>query len=126
MKHQFHILFALALLLGSLIIFQKQNVESGGQTWELPGLEHKELAVEIPALPINEPRIQPGYPLSMLASTVFAGKFRDQECLNPDTYKSDIKTQKGIFLELKPVLGFKSGRFLFYPPRCGDPPGLLS
>ena len=126
MKHLGHILFAFALLLGLLIISHHQKGENARHEGEPPDLEHIEIAAEIHAFRIKESRTQPSSSLSALTSRIFGEKFRDPADLNHSSYQVLIKIQQDIFLELKPVIDFRSGQYHYYPSTYGDPPGIRS
>ena len=126
MKHRFHILIALALLIGSLIIFHHLNSASVGQAAEVPDLEHIELAAEVPALRINDSRIQPDISYPVGRSLLCSANLRDPASPDTVSFQVSIKIQRDIYQELRPVLDFGSGQYLYHPSAYGDPPGFRS
>lgn len=126
MKHHFHILFAGALLLTSLIILHHQKGEGTGQPEEIPGMQHLELAAEIPALGIKETRIPPGSSYPVMLSPALSAKLLNPASQNSAALQVRIKKQRDIYLEMRPVLDLRSGKHLYHPSVYGDPPGFSS
>jgi hypothetical protein len=125
-KQHFHIVFAGALLLGSLIIIHKQKSGHTGNTIEFTPIELSELAAELPIQHINQRSGQPVRHHSCLLDHIFPGNFRNASYPYAASCQMRMKTQMIIYLEQKPDLEFRSGQFLCHPSSYGDPPGFSS
>jgi hypothetical protein len=125
-KQQFHILFAGALLLGSLIIFHNQNSEPAGNISEFSHIELTELAAELPLQYTGETPVKPVRLHSSLLDQIFSAHTRNASFPHAATCQIRMKKQMDIYLEQKPVLEFRSGQYPCQPSSYGDPPGFIS
>ena len=108
-------MFAGALLLESLILFNNQKSECLTQVGENPGIEHIELQAEVPSNSATES-------FTGLVFVFNSGKLKYLKNLDFTNHQVRIKTQMQIHLELKPVLGMQSGQNLYYRTSYDDPP----
>ena len=108
-------MFAGALLLGSLILFNNQKSECLTQAGESPGIEHIELQAEVPSNNAAES-------FTGLVFVFNSGKLKYLKNLDFTDHQVRMKTQMQIHLELKPVLGLQSGPYLYHRTSYDDPP----
>lgn len=126
MKHHFHIIFAGALLLGSLILFHNQNSEDLEQISALPDLEDIELAAELPLLRFFEYRIHPDRHYSIQVHKFNTGKQRNPAYYNTHLLQMRLKMQMDMYLELKANLDFRWGQYFCHPASFDDPPAVCA
>ena len=122
MKHHFHFLFAAALLLGSLILFNNQKSECLSQLNENPQIEHMELLAEIPSRNATESRVQSDRYIWEIVYKFISRQFRHPESLDYKEHQVCMKRQMQIHLELKPLIAKLSGPYLLHRPSYDDPP----
>ena len=126
MKHLSQLLFAGALLLGSLIMFHHQKSEPAGDLRESAPVALSELAAELPVQRISETDIQLISLPSFMSDQTLSGDLRNTPYPHAASCRMRMKAQMDIYLELKPVLDLRSGRHISYPSGDGDPPGFCS
>lgn len=112
--------------MGALILFHNQKSDSAGQARGISDIEHVELAAELPVQRTGESYVQAGRHHSILAHLIFNAKAGELESLNPSLCQIREKTQLSLFLEIRPVLDFRSGQYLYHSSSYGDPPGFNS
>ena len=122
MKHYFQFLFLAAILLGSLIVFNYQKVESASQLTETPDLVQTELMAELPSSQLAASTLLSYRHNPEIAYESISGNLRHLESLNSADYQVRSKTLKEIHLELLPVLGIQSGQYFPHHPGSEDPP----
>jgi len=114
-------MFATALLLGSLILFNSQKSESTRQVAEIPDIEYIDLQAEVPSNTAAASLV----PSKQSSGTVLesiTGKLKHPEYLNFAAHQVLIKTQIQIHLELKHLIGFQSDTYLHHRSSYDDPP----
>ena len=124
MKHYFHFLFACALLLGSLIVFNVQKPECVTLVSENPDIEHVALQAEISSNQTAASSVPSSRPTPEVAYKSVSGKLNHPDYLNSSDHQAQIKMQMLIHLELLPVLGIQSGQDLHHRSSYDDPPFL--
>jgi len=120
-KHYFHFLFAFALLLGSLIVFNVQKPECFTLVSENPDIEHVELLAEVPSGNAAASSVQSIRPNSGIIHEFISGKLKQPENRNFADHRVRMKTQMQIHLDLKPVLSKQSGPYLYHRSSYDDP-----
>lgn len=126
MKNYFHILFVGAVLLGSLIIFNKQNDERSSQLADKYELVQTELLAEISSSQTDATTLPAYMHKPEIAFESIAGNLKHLGFLKSAEHQVRSKTQLQIHLELLPVFGIQSGQFLPHFTGPDDPPHLLS
>jgi len=121
-KLYFHFIFACALLLGSLIIFNSQKSESNLQENEPIAVEHITLQAKLPASYSISSLAQSYRHYSGIENKLEAGWQRQIESQKCTEHELGIKVQRQIHFELKPVVDTQSGKLLHPPYRGDDPP----
>ena len=86
-------------------------------------MENIQLEAELPVQRTIESFLQAGRYHSILACQDITERRRDLENLKPAFCQMRVKTQNKLFQEIRTVLNFKSGQYLFHPSSYGDPPG---
>ena len=114
MKHHFHFLFAAALLLGSLILFNNQKSECLSELKENPQIEHMEL--------LAESLVQSDRPVTGIVYKISSRKLRQSKSPDLKVLQVCMKRQMQIHLELKPVIAKLSGPYLLHRPSYDEPP----
>ena len=112
------------ILLGSLILFNKQKSESDTQITDNPDLVHIELLADICSNQIAASTLTSHRHIPELADAFKAGNLKHLEYLNSADNQARIKMQMLIHLELLPVLGIQSGQDLHHRSSYDDPPFL--
>lgn len=121
MKHLFHLLFATTLLLGSLILFNRQVSDAARQETEVPAKELLDLPAEIGTLPVAS--LIPGYWLfPARLKGLHSGSFNPPLDLNLEDLRVRLKKQAKLNLELKPLIAIQSGQYIKHRSCCDDPP----
>ena len=121
MKHYFHFLFAFALLLGSLIVFNVQKPECVTLVSENPDIEHVEFQAEVPSGNATEYSVQSNRPNSGIVHEFISGKLKQLEYRNFADHQVRMKKQIQIHLDLKPVLSKQTGPYLYHRSSYDDP-----
>lgn len=120
MRHTFHFLFSSALLLGFCIVSNVQKSESDSQDAEHPGIAQEKLQA------LSSIRYSADL-IFMSGNMVPAILTSDKEKPGQHEYQVNEasmvrnRTQKLIYLELKPILLFRSGQYFHTPRNFGDP-----
>ena len=109
-------------MLGSLILFHNQKSESGDQISEVPEILQVELTAELPAKRIKDFRFQSGGSFSKLIPQIINSKLWNPAKLDPASCLLCIKRQLDIFLDLRPILYFRSGLYLYHSSSSEVPP----
>ena len=122
MKHHFQFIFAAALLLGSLILLNKQSSESPGQLVEHPHIDQVELLAEMPANGSSESPAQSNRLHTENEYTSISSKTRLLESISSTDHRLIMKQQLQIHLEMRPLIAMHSGPMLLHRPGHGDPP----
>jgi len=115
-------MFATALLLGSLILFNGRGPEAAKLAVQAPAMELMELQAELCSIHSNvSPRISyrlhPGIP-----GWSFSDKHHQPADLYPGANQVRIKKQIQIHLGLKPLISKQSGLNIHHRTHCDDPP----
>ena len=115
-----------ALLRGALIVLHNRKGEDIRQSNDFPDIVPVELTAELPAQRIYEAQIQPGGSHPGEISHIIKGKRWNPADQNPASCRVNIKIQMDVFLELKPLLVYRSGISLKHPSCKKDPPSFCS
>ena len=115
-------MFSGALLLGSLIVFNGQKSECDTLETGNPDIEHIDLQAEVCSNKTAASSVPSYRHNSGVVYESISGNLNHLEYLNLAKHLIRIKAQMQIHLELKPVIGFQTGRNLHHRSRYDDPP----
>jgi hypothetical protein len=121
-KHFFQYLFTATILMVALMISHGQEKQFTNHLTGNPSTNHSGLVAELSSSQL------PGFTIpSCCQNAGFLKKtlpdfHKDHKSADYEGDKTLLKTQFHIYLELKPVLKFQSGRDLYHNPGSDDPP----
>jgi len=115
-------MFALTLLMGSLILFNCRESEDVKLATEAPVMELVDLQVELCSIQTNASPVLSYWLNPVSGNRSVSGKPDPLIDLNLTELRIRIKRQIEIHLELKPLIADQSGQNIQNRSRCDDPP----
>lgn len=122
MKSYFHYLFAGALLLVGLMLFNNQKHEDINRATEKPDLVQVDLQAEICFSNLFRSQVPTGSLYSKVEHKVHFDHLIRPEQVNCAEAQIIYKAQMQVHLEHKPDMVIQSGQNLYHFSRYGDPP----